>query len=337
VRGLARDEHPSHGDRRPPAAKRSAPSALPELQGATPRRSRAGEADINQCPPGGEAGIRGSPACSAGRRSRSTRRTASSALGASPSSTRRAASGARCASRPARWTRSSARQRLMHTVVTQLCSDATCGVAPCRSTASRWYPAGGADAIWGRERADAARERFDRRGARLERERKESAERLARRALTPAARIPARKKARHHRGRDRAGTREARRRAGDAVSPEKRRKLFERLRSANPRPTTELAYRTPFELLVSVVLSAQATDKSVNAATANLYRDANTPQALLALGEAGLTAHIRRSTSRSKRKLETQPPADRAPGGEVPESRRGPGGAAGRRPQDRER
>jgi len=54
------------------------------------------------------------------------------------------------------------------------------------------------------------------------------------------------------------------------VSPDKRRKLFERLRSADPNPTTELAYRTPFELLVSVVLSAQATDKSVNAATEKL-------------------------------------------------------------------
>src|SRR6266705_2780363 len=57
-----------------------------------------------------------------------------------------------------------------------------------------------------------------------------------------------------------------------AMSPKKRRKIFERLRSANPNPTTELAYRTPFELLVSVVLSAQATDKSVNLATEKLYR-----------------------------------------------------------------
>jgi endonuclease-3 len=68
------------------------------------------------------------------------------------------------------------------------------------------------------------------------------------------------------------------------VSPDKRRKLFERLRSAKPNPTTELAYRTPFELLVSVVLSAQATDRSVNAATERLYRDASTPRAMLGLG-----------------------------------------------------
>ena len=78
------------------------------------------------------------------------------------------------------------------------------------------------------------------------------------------------------------------------MSPDKRRELFERLRSANPRPTTELAYRTPFELLVSVVLSAQATDKSVNLATVELFKAANTPAALLSLGRRGLERHIRR-------------------------------------------
>ncbi len=77
------------------------------------------------------------------------------------------------------------------------------------------------------------------------------------------------------------------------MNPQRRRKIFERLRSANPHPTTELAHRTPFELLVSVVLSAQATDKSVNLATEKLYRVANTPQALLALGMEGLIEHIR--------------------------------------------
>ena len=72
----------------------------------------------------------------------------------------------------------------------------------------------------------------------------------------------------------------------------KRRQIFERLRAANPSPTTELVYRTPFELLVAVILSAQATDKSVNQATARLFAVANTPQAILALGEEGLKAHI---------------------------------------------
>ena len=66
-----------------------------------------------------------------------------------------------------------------------------------------------------------------------------------------------------------------------------------RLRVANPRPTTELEYASPFELLVSVVLSAQATDKSVNAATEELFRRANAPQAMLELGQTGLEQYIR--------------------------------------------
>jgi len=73
----------------------------------------------------------------------------------------------------------------------------------------------------------------------------------------------------------------------------KRTEIFRRLRDANPAPTTELAYQTPFELLVSVVLSAQATDKSVNLATARLFPIANTPRAILALGVSGLTPFIR--------------------------------------------
>jgi endonuclease-3 len=108
------------------------------------------------------------------------------------------------------------------------------------------------------------------------------------------------------------------------LSPEKRTKLFERLRSANPNPTTELAYRTPFELLVSVVLSAQATDKSVNAATEKLYRDASTPQALLDLGEAGLIGYIKTIglyRSKAKHILETCRLLIERHGGEVPESR----------------
>ena len=72
----------------------------------------------------------------------------------------------------------------------------------------------------------------------------------------------------------------------------KRRELYERLRAANPAPTTELHYRTPFELLVAVVLSAQATDKGVNLATARLFPVANTPAKILALGEDGLKRYI---------------------------------------------
>ena len=72
-----------------------------------------------------------------------------------------------------------------------------------------------------------------------------------------------------------------------------RREIFTRLRAANPRPTTELHYDTPFELLVAVVLSAQATDVGVNKATAKLYPAANTPAAMLDLGLTGLKRHIK--------------------------------------------
>jgi endonuclease-3 len=77
------------------------------------------------------------------------------------------------------------------------------------------------------------------------------------------------------------------------VNPQKRREIFSRLRAQNPAPRSELVYNSTYELLVSVVLSAQATDKSVNLATAKLYPVANTPQKIVALGEAKLTDHIR--------------------------------------------
>jgi endonuclease-3 len=77
------------------------------------------------------------------------------------------------------------------------------------------------------------------------------------------------------------------------MNPQKRRQIFERLRAANPHPKTELAYRTPFELLVSVVLSAQTTDKSVNLATAKLFPVANTPGKILEMGEEKLTGYIK--------------------------------------------
>ncbi len=73
----------------------------------------------------------------------------------------------------------------------------------------------------------------------------------------------------------------------------KRRQIFERLSQAIPDPTTELKYTTPFELLIAVVLSAQATDKSVNKATEKLFAVANTPGKILALGEEGLKRYIR--------------------------------------------
>lgn len=77
------------------------------------------------------------------------------------------------------------------------------------------------------------------------------------------------------------------------MNNEKRAQIFERLQKANPKPTTELVYNSPFELLISVILSAQATDVSVNLATAKLYPVANTPAAILALKESGLKGYIR--------------------------------------------
>ncbi len=77
------------------------------------------------------------------------------------------------------------------------------------------------------------------------------------------------------------------------MNPDKRRKIFERLRAQNPHPTTELHYDTVFQLLVAVVLSAQATDKGVNKATAGLFKVAKKPRDILALGEAGLKGYIK--------------------------------------------
>ncbi len=77
------------------------------------------------------------------------------------------------------------------------------------------------------------------------------------------------------------------------MNPAKRQEIFRRLQARNPAPATELAFRNPFELLVAVVLSAQATDKSVNLATRRLFADANSPAAILALGESGLAEYVK--------------------------------------------
>ncbi|TXI20793.1 MAG: endonuclease III [Nitrosomonas sp.] len=74
----------------------------------------------------------------------------------------------------------------------------------------------------------------------------------------------------------------------------KRYEIFACLKSTNPHPTTELEYHSAFELLIAVILSAQATDKSVNLATRGLFSHANTAEKILALGEAGLIEHIKR-------------------------------------------
>lgn len=76
------------------------------------------------------------------------------------------------------------------------------------------------------------------------------------------------------------------------MNADKRREIFTRFRAANPHPTTELEYTTPFELLIAVILSAQATDVSVNKATRKLFPHANTPAAIYAFGVEGLTPYI---------------------------------------------
>jgi len=104
----------------------------------------------------------------------------------------------------------------------------------------------------------------------------------------------------------------------------KRRAIFERFRAANPRPTTELEYQTPFELLVAVILSAQATDKSVNAVTRKLFPVARTPDAIAALGVEGLSKYIRTIglwKAKAKNIIATATSIAHKHGGEVPCSR----------------
>jgi endonuclease-3 len=104
----------------------------------------------------------------------------------------------------------------------------------------------------------------------------------------------------------------------------KRELIYARLQSANAHPTTELAYQTPFELLVAVILSAQATDKSVNVATAELFPVARTPQAILSLGQAELERYVRRIglyRTKVKHILETCQALVERYGGAVPDSR----------------
>jgi endonuclease-3 len=104
----------------------------------------------------------------------------------------------------------------------------------------------------------------------------------------------------------------------------KRREIFLRLQAANPHPTTELEYRTPFELLVAVILSAQATDVSVNHATRKLFPIANTPQAILALGEEKLSAFIQRIglyKTKAKHVMQTCCLLVERHGGAVPQTR----------------
>lgn len=100
--------------------------------------------------------------------------------------------------------------------------------------------------------------------------------------------------------------------------------FYSRLRDANPAPTTELAYETPFQLLIAVILSAQATDVGVNKATARLFPVAPTPETMLALGEAGLTEYIKTIglfRTKAKNVIATCRILVEQHGGEVPQRR----------------
>lgn len=104
----------------------------------------------------------------------------------------------------------------------------------------------------------------------------------------------------------------------------KRREIFARLQAANPKPTTELEYDTPFQLLIAVLLSAQATDKSVNIATRKFFPQYGTPQALLALGEEGLSDYIKTIglyRTKAKNAISTCRILIEQHGGEVPQTR----------------
>ena len=108
------------------------------------------------------------------------------------------------------------------------------------------------------------------------------------------------------------------------MNAEKRREIFTRLRTAMPHPTTELEYSSPFELLISVLLSAQATDVSVNKATRKLYPVANTPQKILALGVDGLIPYIQTIglfRTKAKNVIETCRLLIELHGGDVPRTR----------------
>jgi len=108
------------------------------------------------------------------------------------------------------------------------------------------------------------------------------------------------------------------------MNPQKRAEIFARLAAANPQPTTELAYRTPYELLVAVILSAQATDKSVNLATRALFETADTPQKMAALGTDGLVPYIKTIglfRTKAKNVVEMSRLLVERHGGEVPSTR----------------
>ena len=108
------------------------------------------------------------------------------------------------------------------------------------------------------------------------------------------------------------------------MNREKRQQIFARLRAANPEPKTELQYGNPFQLLIAVILSAQATDVGVNKATRALYKKIKTPRAMLKLGEDGLKDYIKTIglyNTKARNIIKTCAMLDEQHGGRVPEDR----------------
>ena len=108
------------------------------------------------------------------------------------------------------------------------------------------------------------------------------------------------------------------------MNRDKRQRIFERLREANPHPSTELLYGNPFQLLIAVILSAQSTDVGVNRATRPLFRKVKTPQAMLKLGEQGLREYIKTIglfNTKAKNIIRTCELLEELHGGKVPQDR----------------
>mgnify|MGYP001824942650 FL=1 len=108
------------------------------------------------------------------------------------------------------------------------------------------------------------------------------------------------------------------------MNRDKRQQIFERLREANPHPTTELKYGNPFQLLIAVILSAQSTDVGVNKATRALFKKVKTPKAMLKLGEEGLREHIKTIglfNTKGRNIIKTCMLLEKQHGGKVPQQR----------------
>ncbi len=121
------------------------------------------------------------------------------------------------------------------------------------------------------------------------------------------------------------GPRRPEQRPSSSVNRSKRQQIFERLRAANPNPTTELEYGNPFQLLIAVILSAQSTDVGVNKATRALFRKVKAPKAMLKLGEDGLKEHIKTIglfNTKARNIIKTCTILEEQHNGKVPEERK---------------